>query len=96
MIGPWARWERHAARRRARERRAPGQHVPTDTYACRECAHDWPCAPARLALLIGFDGNRVGLMMYLAAHLARALEALPDRHPALVVGQIIYWVPRRH
>ncbi|MEN3612753.1 hypothetical protein AAH979_24770 [Plantactinospora sp. ZYX-F-223] len=91
MIGPWVRWERHIARRRLRARRAAGQHVPTDTYACRECEHDWPCAPARLSLLIGFKGDRVGLMMYLA----RALEALPDRHPALIVGQIIYWVPRR-
>ncbi|MEN3610682.1 hypothetical protein AAH979_14140 [Plantactinospora sp. ZYX-F-223] len=93
MIGPWARWERHVARRRARvhERQATGQHLPTDRYACRDCEHDWPCHDARLALLIGFDGDRVGLMMYLA----RALEALPDRHPALIVGQIIYWVPRR-
>ncbi|MFY1673442.1 hypothetical protein ACN27G_26330 [Plantactinospora sp. WMMB334] len=95
MVGPWVRWERHIARRRARERQAAGQHVPTKTYACRECEHDWPCPPARLSLLIGFDGDRVGLMMYLAAHLARALEALPDRHPALIVGQILYWVPRR-
>ncbi|MGX7671817.1 hypothetical protein [Plantactinospora sp. DSM 117369] len=73
------------------ERQAAGQHLPTDRYACRDCEHDWPCPDARLALLIGFDGDRVGLM----THLARALEALPDRHPALIVGQIIYWVPRR-
>ncbi|MDW5327733.1 hypothetical protein [Plantactinospora sp. KLBMP9567] len=94
MIGPWARWDRHIARRRRLERQI-GQHLPGATYACVECEQDWPCPHARLSLLIGFDGNRVGLMMYLAAHLPRALEALPDRHPALIVGQILYWVPRQ-
>ncbi|MFY1687406.1 hypothetical protein [Plantactinospora sp. WMMB782] len=53
------------------------------------CEHDWPCRDARLALLISFQGDRVGLMMYLAAHLANALEALPDRHPSMIVGQIL-------
>jgi hypothetical protein len=52
-------------------------------------------APARLALLLGFKGNRVGLLMYLALHLTRAMQALPDTHPALIAGQILYWVPRR-
>ncbi|GIG89873.1 hypothetical protein [Plantactinospora endophytica] len=94
MIGPWARWDRHLTRRR-RLQREIGQHLPGPAYGCLACEHDWPCPHARLSLLIGFDGNRVGLMMYLAAHLARALEALPDRHPAQIVGQIIYWVPRR-
>ncbi|GAA3738032.1 hypothetical protein GCM10022225_21200 [Plantactinospora mayteni] len=78
-----------------RERLAAGEHVPTDMYSCRDCDHDWPCQDARLALLVEFDGDRVGLMMYLAVHLTRALQAMPDRHPALIVGQIIYWVPRR-
>ncbi|MBE1486366.1 hypothetical protein [Plantactinospora soyae] len=49
-----------------------------------------------MSLLIGFRGDRVGLLMYLAAHLARALEELPDTHPALIAGQILHWVPRRH
>ncbi|MBE1485564.1 hypothetical protein [Plantactinospora soyae] len=48
-----------------------------------------------MALLVGFKGNRVGLMMYLAGHLTRALQALPDTHPALIAGQLLYWVPRR-
>ncbi|MFY1674170.1 flavin reductase [Plantactinospora sp. WMMB334] len=69
--------------------------MPTETYGCRYCGDPWPCGPARLALLVGFKGDRVGLMMYLAVHLQRALEALPHQHPALIVGQILYWVPRR-
>ncbi|GAA3753846.1 hypothetical protein GCM10022225_43250 [Plantactinospora mayteni] len=93
MIGPQERWYR-AMRRRQRQY-PPGRHLPAQAYRCQTCSDPWPCAPARLALLIGFQGDRVGLMMYLAAHLARALEALPDTHPALVTGQILYWVPRR-
>ncbi|MEQ4300672.1 flavin reductase [Plantactinospora sp. B6F1] len=94
MIGPPARWERFAARRRRRERQVDG-HFPTETYDCPECEHPWPCPQARLSLLVGFAGDRVGLLMYLGAHLARALEVLPDRHPALIVSQILHWVPRR-
>ncbi|MBF9131097.1 flavin reductase [Plantactinospora sp. S1510] len=94
MIGPQVRWARFAARRRMRERHAGG-HLPTRTYDCRECEHPWPCPPARRSLLLGFEGDRVGLMMYLGAHLARALEELPDTHPALIVGQLLYWIPRR-
>ncbi|MDG4790314.1 flavin reductase [Micromonospora sp. WMMD1102] len=71
-------------------------HTPADTYDCLKCEYPWPCPQARLALLLGFAGDRVGLMIYLGARLARALEALPDRHPALIVGQILHWVPRRN
>lgn len=91
MIGPQERWHR-AARRRTRI----GRHLPAHpSYHCRVCVRAWPCPQARLALLIGFRGDRVGLMMYLASHLARALEELPDVHPALIAGQILFWVPRR-
>jgi len=90
VIGPQERWHR-AARRRART----GQHHPADSYHCRTCAAPWPCRQARLTLLIDFEGDRVGLMVHLGAHLARALRQLPDRHPATIAGQILYWVPRR-
>ncbi|MFY1693208.1 flavin reductase [Plantactinospora sp. WMMB782] len=92
MIGPQERWYRHM-RRNAR-RYPAGRHSPTSTYRCQTCQDPWPCAPARLALLIGFKGDRVGLLMYLAAHLTRALRALPDTHPAQVVGQLLHWLPR--
>ncbi|MEE6258365.1 hypothetical protein [Plantactinospora sonchi] len=48
-----------------------------------------------MSLLLGFEGDRVGLLMYLGAHLAHAMRELPDRHPALIVGQLLHWVPRR-
>ncbi|MGI5146237.1 flavin reductase [Plantactinospora sp. CA-294935] len=93
MIGPQERWYRFAARRRRRT----GAHVPAHpSYRCRDCDDAWPCPQARLCLLIGFQGDRVGLMVYLAAHLARALEELPDTHPALIAGQLLHWVPRRY
>ncbi|MEO3925107.1 hypothetical protein ABGB07_14745 [Micromonosporaceae bacterium B7E4] len=93
MIGPQERGYR-AVRRNAR-RYPPGRHSPAQSYQCRACQDPWPCAAARIALLVGFKGDRVGLMMYLASHLARALQALSDTHPALVAGQLLYWVPRR-
>ncbi|MFD0972696.1 flavin reductase [Plantactinospora endophytica] len=81
MIGPQERWL---------------VHVPAHpSYACRSCGSPWPCHQARLALVTSFRRNRVGLMVYLAAHLARALEERPDVHPAALAGQILYWVPRR-
>ncbi|WP_239313243.1 hypothetical protein [Plantactinospora mayteni] len=45
--------------------------------------------------MTAYHDDRVGLMVYLGAHLARALRELPDTHPALLAGQILYWVPRR-
>jgi hypothetical protein len=81
MIGPQERWL---------------VHVPAHpSYACRSCGNPWPCRPARLALVTAFRRDRVGLMVYLASHLTRALEELPDAHPALIAGQILHWVPNR-
>ncbi|MEQ4301199.1 flavin reductase [Plantactinospora sp. B6F1] len=81
MIGSQERWRRH---------------VPAHpSYRCRACGAPWPCQQARLALVTAFRGDRVGLMVYLGAQLARALRERPDVHPALLAGQILYWVPRR-
>lgn len=91
MIGPQERWYRHLRRKRVRD----VEHQPTPSYACHACTAPWPCQRARIALLASFRGDRTGLMVYLGAHLARALEQLPDTHPALIAGQILYWIPRR-
>ncbi|AVT29209.1 flavin reductase [Plantactinospora sp. BC1] len=81
MIGPQERWRKH---------------IPTHpSYRCRSCTDPWPCRNARLALATAYRDDRVGLMVYLGTHLARALRKLPDTHPALLAGQILYWVPRR-
>ncbi|GAA3748642.1 hypothetical protein GCM10022225_36040 [Plantactinospora mayteni] len=95
MIGPSARWERFAARRRARAA-GVAEHEPDERYNCQKCEYTpWPCSEARTRLLKSFGGDRMALMTYLGVHLTRALQALPDTHPALIVGQIVHWVPRR-
>ncbi|MDG4786213.1 hypothetical protein O7626_09785 [Micromonospora sp. WMMD1102] len=94
MIGPQERWIRHTGRL-AQRRRESGRHTPGRAYHCETCSAPWPCAPARLALLVDFEGDRVGLLVYLAGHLTRALQAMPDTHPALIAGQILHWLPRR-
>ncbi|MFY1672867.1 flavin reductase [Plantactinospora sp. WMMB334] len=82
MIGPEERWRR--------------RHLPAHpSYRCRSCGDDWPCRRARLTLLTGFRGDRLGLMVYLGAHLARALRELPDAHPALLAARFLHWIPRR-
>ncbi|MEQ4299929.1 flavin reductase [Plantactinospora sp. B6F1] len=91
MIGPQERWLRHVRRKYARD-----GHNPTRSYACHACASPWPCRPARLALLTAHQGDRIGLMVYLGTHLARALRQLPDTHPALITAQLLGWLPRRH
>lgn len=79
--GPHARRRPHTAAR--------------PSYRCRTCGAPWPCSPARLALLRIYRNNRVGLLVYLATHLTRALQDLPDLDPALLSARIVYWVPRR-
>ncbi|MFY1670211.1 hypothetical protein ACN27G_09655 [Plantactinospora sp. WMMB334] len=90
MIGPQERWLRHVRRKYART-----AHKPTRSYACHACAAPWPCRQARLALLTAYHGDRIGLMVHLGAHLARALRQLPDTHPALITGQLLGWLPHR-
>ncbi|MEO3746582.1 hypothetical protein [Plantactinospora sp. B5E13] len=86
MIGPQERWHRHLQRKHARV----AEHQPTTSYACHACAAPRPCREARLALLASFRGNPIGLMVYLGAHPARALQELPGTHPALIAVQILY------
>lgn len=70
-------------------------HTPMrPSFRCRSCGAEWPCSPARLALLQLYEKDRPGLMIYLAAQLTKALQDLPTVHPALLVGRIVYWVPR--
>jgi hypothetical protein len=101
VIGRRERWYRFTSRRVARlaeeATRATAEHHPGTRYNCQACDEytPWPCAEARRALLVSFRGDRMALMTYLGVHLTKALQALPDTHPALLVSQIIYWVPRR-
>jgi hypothetical protein len=65
------------------------------SFRCRSCGAEWPCPVARRVLLHLYRDDRVALMVYLAGQLTRALQDLPTVHPALLVGRIVYWVPRR-
>ncbi|MGI5212998.1 hypothetical protein [Plantactinospora sp. CA-290183] len=70
-------------------------HTPArPCFRCRTCGAHWPCQPARLALLRAYRDNRVGLMIYLAGQLQRALQDLPHADPAALAARIVYWVPR--
>ncbi|ASW57766.1 hypothetical protein [Plantactinospora sp. KBS50] len=54
-------------------------HVPLrPTWLCRICAGPWPCGPAKLALLAGHDGDRIGLMITLAHYLHEAVYDLAE------------------
>lgn len=75
-------------------RRRP--HTPArPTFRCRTCGAPWPCSPARLDLLHAYRDNRIGLLVYLAGQLTRAVQDRPDLDPAYLAARIVYWVPRQ-
>lgn len=41
---------------------------------CRICAAHWPCQPARLALLIEYEHDRIALAIYLAVAMHEAIH----------------------
>lgn len=54
-------------------------HLPVrPTWRCVVCGDNWPCEPARIALLNQASGDSVGLLVYLAAQLMDAIEDLGD------------------
>ena len=54
-------------------------------WICKRCAHPWPCAEARLALVAEYAGDRIGLSVYLCGQLYDAAVELhrlnPDEAP---------------
>lgn len=48
----------------------PPTHTPLrPTWACACCEKDWPCDPAREALAVEYQGDRVSLAMRMWSHL---------------------------
>ena len=48
-------------------------HVPMrPLWRCRRCGAEWPCQPARLALLVEYRHDRTALLVYLSTLMAEA------------------------
>ncbi|MDM4720498.1 hypothetical protein QTQ03_13260 [Micromonospora sp. WMMA1363] len=62
-------------------------HLPMrPLWLCRACAQPWPCAQARLLLIVEFDGKAVDLAIYLSSLYYEAAHDLfrlnPDDGPS--------------
>ncbi|MFI6231507.1 hypothetical protein ACIBCR_29845 [Micromonospora echinospora] len=54
-----------------------GEHLPSiPWWQCRACGLPWPCDQAKDALLTEYEGNPIGLSLYLAACLHAAIDDL--------------------
>ncbi|MCT2278478.1 hypothetical protein [Micromonospora chalcea] len=57
-------------------------HVPMrPLWTCMRCAHPWPRAEARLALLIEYANDRVALAVHLCGQLYDAAQELHRLNP---------------
>ncbi|MBO4204871.1 flavin reductase [Micromonospora echinofusca] len=58
----------------------PGRAIPhtpmRPLWRCRNCWAEWPCQPARLAMLAEFRDSRTVLLIYLSSLMAEALSQL--------------------
>ncbi|NES15733.1 MULTISPECIES: flavin reductase [Micromonospora] len=45
-------------------------------WRCRVCGAQWPCQPARLALLVEYRADRTALLIYLSILMAEASAQL--------------------
>ena len=70
----------------------PVTHVARrPSWDCTACDQPWPCANAKADLAVEYVGQRTALVVYLAACLVEAGEAL--RHPADLYDRFLGWVP---
>jgi hypothetical protein len=62
-----------AAQRQSTMSRPSRPHQPIRPLCrCRACGVEWPCQPARLALLVDYRGDRTALLVYLSTLMAEA------------------------
>ena len=48
-------------------------HLPMrPLWRCRACGAEWPCQPARLALLVEYRADRTALLVYLSTLMTEA------------------------
>ncbi|WP_405090482.1 hypothetical protein OG767_23105 [Micromonospora sp. NBC_01392] len=77
-------------------------HAPMrPLWICKCCAHPWPCAAARLALLAEYAGDRTALSVHLYGQLYDAAVDLhrlnPDEAPSpqALFARFVGWAPLR-
>ncbi|BFU47461.1 hypothetical protein KRMM14A1004_56980 [Krasilnikovia sp. MM14-A1004] len=73
-------------------------HLPARPgWSCEDCGQPWPCGSKRVALSAEYHGERVSLLIYLAFHLADAIDdfSQPDRGPVQdLYARFLGWIPR--
>ncbi|WP_018785198.1 hypothetical protein [Micromonospora sp. CNB394] len=77
-------------------------HLPIrPLWICKRCAHPWPCAEARLALLTEYAADRLALSVYLCGQLYDAAQELhrlnPHEAPSpqALFARFVGWAPLR-
>ncbi|MBE1490029.1 hypothetical protein H4W31_005667 [Plantactinospora soyae] len=69
-------------------------HTPTrPLFRCRECGANWPCSPARLALLVAYRNDPKGLIGYLSDRLFTAIEDQPRQDRFRLTARFLGWLP---
>ncbi|WP_080646738.1 flavin reductase [Salinispora arenicola] len=75
--------------------RKPVSHDPMrPLWRCRACGADWPCQPARLALLVEYRGRTSALLTHLGNQLKAAsdqLRQLNGRAPDGLAERFLAW-----
>ncbi|WKU04206.1 flavin reductase [Micromonospora sp. HUAS LYJ1] len=79
--------------------RPPVPHVAMrPLWRCRNCGREWPCQPAKLALLTEYRENRTALLVYLGTLMQEATSQLtqlnPDRRPDMA-DRFVAWARAR-
>ncbi|MFF5173085.1 flavin reductase [Micromonospora sp. NPDC000089] len=68
-------------------------------WRCRACGAEWPCQPARLALLVEYRDDRTALLVYLGTLMQEAGDQLAQLNgharPADLVDRFLAWARAR-
>ncbi|WP_406043452.1 hypothetical protein OG799_04750 [Micromonospora sp. NBC_00898] len=80
--------------------RSARPHVPMrPLWRCRACGAEWPCPPARLALLVEYRDDRTALLVYLGTVMHEAGEQLAQLNgharPADLADRFLGWARAR-
>ncbi|MFI9642659.1 flavin reductase [Micromonospora sp. NPDC051925] len=75
-------------------------HLPMrPLWRCRGCGAEWPCQPARLALLVDYREDRTALLIYLGTLMVEAGTQLSQLNghvvPEDLAGRFLTWARAR-